>query len=231
MLNKKGTVLVVAVTAMMIVLIIGAICLQIYVNQNLLDTFDQVKTRTFYSAEGGVEMMRAYIQKQTEAHLTANGDTLSSNRGFLVEVTPFVSANNMKDWNPFQSGSTVSYASPLLAASFDGTMYPGVNVEVVLHRLTPSDKNDVKVKKKINFKEGEDQIYANTNTAAADYGRTYRGYVIIATATATHKTALGINTISTTLRYYFYTKRENTPPPGGGDYYTNKIKWVGWRID
>ena len=230
MLNKKGTVLVVAVTAMMIVLIIGAICLQIYVDQNLLDTFDQVKTRTFYSAEGAVEMMKGYIEKQIQEHLTTNGDTLSENRGFLVDVTPFVSANVMKDWDPFKADTTAKYPKPLLVDSFDGTIYPSINVDVYLHRLTSTDKTDVKNTRKINFKDGESDIYANTNSATADYGRTFRGYEIVATATAVHKTALGINTISTTLRYYFYTRRVNTGS-ASNPYYKNEIKWVGWRID
>lgn len=230
MLNKKGTVLVVAITAMMIILIIGAICLQIYVNQNLLDTFDQVKARTFYSAEGAVEMMRAYIQKQTNDNLTTNGDTLSDNRGFLVDVTPFKEANVMTDWEPFKAETTSNFPKPILVDSFDGTMHPSVNVAVLLHRLTSGDKTRVKTEGKINFKDGEADIYANTPLATSDYGRVFRGYEIVATASAVHKTALGINTISTTLRYYFYTRRVNTGS-AESPYYKNEIKWVGWRID
>ena len=257
LINKKGTVLVVAVTAMMIMLVIGLICLQIYTNQNILDTYDQVRMRTFYTAEGAIEMMKGYIENRTAFYLDPiKGDvmgnpadltTINTNRGFLASVTPFVSPNNMKDWEPFKDGSTHSFATPLLKENFDGTMYPGVSVRVYLHRLVNTDEDRIVNQKKINFigyttpnnpstpkTNINSSIFRNINSISSDDANSevYRGYEIVAISSATHKTALSNNTITTTLRYYFYTVRTSVAVPGTSDFcFSNKIQWVGWRRD
>ena len=255
--SKKGTVLVVAVTAMMIMMIIGFICFQIYTNQSILDTYDQVTKRTFYSAEGAIEMMKGYIEHKTDYYKDPiKGDVMANpadltaintNRGFLVSVTPFISANNMKDWEPFKDGSTHSFAIALLKENFDGTMHPGVKARVYLHRLRKTDEDRIVNQNKINFigysvpndpssakVNINSKIFRNINNVAADDLATevYKGYEIVAISSATHKTALSNNTISTTLRYYFYTVRTSSPVAGTSDFnFSNKIQWVGWRRD
>ncbi|MCR4662592.1 MAG: hypothetical protein K5622_01730 [Endomicrobiaceae bacterium] len=239
--NKKGTVLVVAITAMMIMIVIGAICLQIYTNQTILDGYDQVKKRTFYSAEAAVEMMKGYIVKKTEESLTIpGGDILTNyNKGFLATVAPVTGANTVKDWKPF-SDNTANYKNLLLnpAANFDGTMHPAIKADVYLHRLTKADETRVKTNSGVNFfkdngnpnspQDINSSIFANAT--AADTSE-YRGYEIVATASTLYKTSLSVDsTISTTLRYYFYTQRKNTGSAENPNY-INEINWVGWRRD
>ncbi len=244
--NNKGTVLVVAVTAMMIMIIIGAVCLQIYTNQSLLDTYDQIRMRTFYSAEAGVEMMRGYInQKLADTWVSSGstqlGDKANSGRGFLYDVTKtqgLLQGFMPKEWEPFKDGSTVAYAKPLLKEPFDGTMHPKVTVDVKLRRLTILDQNNILNNEKIVFINditlvplAAGDIFHTLTTDALDY-HTYRGYEIVSTATAEHKTTMGVNTISTTLRYYFYTREKvDTDPVTGNQTFNHFIFWVGWRKD
>lgn len=240
LMDKKGTVLVVAVTAMMVMIIIGLVCLQIYTNQSLLDTYDQIKQRTFYSAEAGVEMMRGYIDKKIDetSVTTGNerGDSMYGNRGFLAFVTKVHgSIGETTNWEPFKEGTTSPYARAFLKDVFDGTMHPSIQVEVHLHRLNALDFVEVHNNRGITFRDGgtniDALIFASILTEILDFGRTYRGYEIVSTATAFHKTTMGTNYIKTTLRYYFYTKREQVDVEPGVVLYKNNIKWVGWRRD
>jgi Tfp pilus assembly protein PilX len=61
MFKKKGSILPVTVVAMLIMTIIGLICIQMFMLQNMMNTVDQARTRTFYAAEGAIEMLRGYI--------------------------------------------------------------------------------------------------------------------------------------------------------------------------
>lgn len=237
MINKKGAVLVVAITAMVIMIVIGAVCLQIYTNQSLMDSYDQIKMRTFYSAEGALEMMRGYIVRMTENNLTntgsERGDSMYGGRGFLASVTKYNNKTGKPTvWEPFKdaAGST-----KLLKGSFDGTMYPGIAAEVSVRRLTSADKTTL-INNKIRFKPApaaENQIYAVMSSETQDINN-FRGYEIYATAYTTHKTTMGSNVIRTTLRYYFFTERKSVTYGSGSTEYkvfTNDIKWVGWRRD
>ncbi len=59
--NKKGSILVITVISMFILTIIGFICLEMFVSQNILIATDVAKIKTFYAADGVVEMLRGYI--------------------------------------------------------------------------------------------------------------------------------------------------------------------------
>ena len=245
--DKKGTVLVVAVTAMMIMIIIGLVCLQIYTNQSLLDTYDQVRQRTFYSAEAGIEMMRGYIDKKVEENLVPVGgvavnvgDAMYGCRGFLAYVTrihgvSLINFDNTTVWEPFKEGTTSPYPNAYLKEVFDGTMHPKVDIEVTLHRLNASNYVDVHDDRHVYFKYGgapiDDKIFFAYPSEAFDINAEYRGYEIRSVATAVHNTTMGSNTIKTTLRYYFYTKRIPQDLGEGVTRFENRIFWVGWRQD
>ena len=241
--NKKGTVLVVAVTAMMIMIIIGAVCLQIYMNQSLIDTYDQIRMRTFYSAEGAIELMRGYIDKQVEANLVTSGDTrgdcMYNNRGFLAYVTRFTGYgyNKTTEWEPFKENTSSPYAIPLLKDNFDGIIYPGIKARVYLRRITYGDLNDIYVDRMIRFKDAtgagiDGQIFNPVIVSEAmDNGTEYRGYEIVAIASTTYKTSISVTKVETTLRYYFYTRRISHDLGAGVTSFENRINWVGWRKD
>lgn len=235
--NSKGTVLVVAVVSMMIMMIIALVCLQIYTNQGIIDTYDQIKMRTFYSAEGAVEIMRAHIDKQMELNRSEYGDHIITNsRTFLATVTPCTTKEGAivsTDWEPFSKQAYydrhVIYSDPVLENDFDGTMYPGVKAVVYLHRLVSSDFNRVNtllaVPISIDYFTSNLDHEQNIGTFPKK-----KAYEIVATATANFKTTLGINNVvSTTVRYYF--KTETTLTPGTTPLYSTTKKCVGWRID
>ena len=59
--NNNGSILIVTVISMFILTIIGYISLEMFIAQNQLVATDVAKVRTFYAADGVVEMMRGYI--------------------------------------------------------------------------------------------------------------------------------------------------------------------------
>ncbi|MDD5021272.1 MAG: hypothetical protein PHR82_03925 [Endomicrobiaceae bacterium] len=70
--NNNGAILIVTVISMFILTIIGFISLEMFVAQNALVATDVAKVRTFYAADGIVEMMRGYINVTCPDHLTIN---------------------------------------------------------------------------------------------------------------------------------------------------------------
>lgn len=239
--NKKGTVLVVAIVAIMIMIIIGMICLQMYANQNIIDTYDQARIRTFYTAEGAIEMMRGYINKKlAETRDPVKGDISN----FLVKVTPFVTGTKKTtDWYPFIRKNPANYQVPVLVDSdngnidipFDGTMYPPIYVSVTLHRLykkSSSDSDKNRISSLLLSDITPDKFYASKADPAnayddPDYSPAYE---IVAIASTTHRTSLSSAVISTTLRYYFWTKYTNTGTVDNPCIVYEK-KFVGWRKD
>lgn len=209
MVNDKGTILPVTIVAMTIMMIIGVICLQMFSAQNILDTYDQAKIRTFYSAEGAIEMMRGYIDLAVNVNLDpVYGDNHSSGRGYVNLKT---SAGN---WTPLNNAAE----HPVLSTDyFDGTMYPGIKVSAYCSRLTNAD-----------FSLISPEIPAVT---AASYGNYNAGancaYKIVAIASTTHKTNLATQLIVSTVTYYFATKR--TVSETG--YITRTNHFVCWRKD
>jgi len=63
--KNKGAILIVTVISMFILTIIGLVSLEMFVSQNALVATDVAKVRTFYAADGVVEMMRGYIIKNS----------------------------------------------------------------------------------------------------------------------------------------------------------------------
>ncbi len=62
--NQKGSILVVTVISMFVLTVIGFICLEMFVSQNILVSTDVAKIKTFYAADGVVEMLRGYINEK-----------------------------------------------------------------------------------------------------------------------------------------------------------------------
>ncbi len=226
--NKKGTVLVIAVAAMMIMGIIGFICLQVYTNQNMLDTYDQIRKRTFYSAEGAVEMMRGYLQKKIDA-TTVNpmdGDVYLYDKTNGKNWAPFT--DTFEDYEIFKTvyGDVFHKEDGTLFLKktefFDRTIHPGIKVIVFVHR----------VRWLTDYNLYHDDLGGYWPAEAGPMGNyvslvpsKYNGlYVIVASAFAEHKSTMGVNTVRTTLRFYFYTKYKSMSEK-------NEIKWVAWRID
>jgi hypothetical protein len=224
--NNKGTILVVAVTAMVVMIIIGFVCLQMYMNQSILDTYDVTKKRLFYSAEGAIEIFRGYINVHRGAiandvaygYLYNNSKVNNSGDGSNI-----TSANA---WTPLPSGAL----SP-----FDGTMHPPITVTVGLRRLT-----------ELSATKNPELKYLLDGNAFGTAGNTFRtaitagglptsdrAYEIIARATATHNTALigrnsNRNVMSVTLHYYFYTHHQGTDAAANNQHVPT---FVGWRIE
>ncbi|GAB1402061.1 hypothetical protein MASR1M68_09720 [Elusimicrobiota bacterium] len=59
--NNNGAILIVTVISMFILTIIGMVTLEMFVSQNELVATDVAKVRTFYAADGIVEMMRGQV--------------------------------------------------------------------------------------------------------------------------------------------------------------------------
>lgn len=208
--NDKGTILPVTIVAMTIMMIIGIICLKIFSSQNILDTYDQAKIRTTYSAEGVVEVMRGYIQYAVNVNKDPMyGDNHHSGRGYINWKT---SAGN---WTPLNNATEY----PVLAADFfDGTMYPGIKVSAYCSRLSAAD---------FNLLSSE---YPAVN--ATSYGNYNAGencaYKIVAIASTTHKTNLATQLIVSTVTYYFATKRTVIPII---NYINRQNYFICWRKD
>lgn len=236
--NNKGTVLVIAVTAMIIMIVIGMVCLKIYETQSLLDVYEQARIRTFYAAEGAIEMMRGYIDVKTAEHLGTNGDVVDGD-GYLSSVTPFkVSAGSIigllnpnnydtVNWEPFGSNTTTLDPKKFLEKEFDASMYPSISVTVYLRKLTAvKDLTRVQTDLKVPFSIEHFCVVVGTVLQITDD----TGYEIVATAKANYKTALANGDISTTLRYYFSTKRQNLGTPENPNMKYTKT-FVAWRKD
>lgn len=221
--NKKGTILVVAVTAMIIMILIGLVCMQLYYNQSIIDSYDATKKRTFYSAEAGVEMMKGYILRKIEENKAAHssgavtGDVSAGSeghkKGFLVDKMPNVGST----WSPFAAGKEF----PALKENFDATMHPAIVTSVYVKRLGSTDVTSLG---KFYYKGVETSFGTVGNAANSDR----KAYVIISEAKAAgYKTALNTGAIVTTIKYYFYTNHAGT---GAGPFSHDPIT-IGWRID
>jgi hypothetical protein len=234
--NKKGTVLVIAVAAMMIMGIIGFICLQVYTNQSILDSYDQIRKRTFYSAEGAVEMMKGYIDKKLNENEplinNAVGDTYLYDKTKNKNWAPFT--NSFDDYAIFKTVYGKKFHNEdgkLFLKSdqfFDRTIHPGIKVIVFVHRVKYNP---------FLFLLDDYTLYREVEKSwpwwPADPMSNYTGtnkhkglYVIVASAFADHKSTMGVNTVRTTLRLYFCTHLN------GGDMSKRLVtKWVAWRVD
>lgn len=115
--KNSGAILIVTVISMFILTIIGFVSLEMFVAQNELVATDVAKVRTFYAADGVVEMLRGYIIK-TFPETTTN--TLDSS----VPVAP----------NPWSNVSVVNNA---IVAGYDTTpTFPVVCARVELRRVS-----------------------------------------------------------------------------------------------
>lgn len=235
--NNKGTILVVAVTAMLVMIIIGFVCLQMYMNQSLLDTYDVTKKRLFYSAEGIIEILRGYINKSVpDDDITPSG----SRGGFLYNKTN----NASKTWNirtDSAAGDTklAGLKQLLDANTFDGTMHPPVRItELYVKRIINNSDTDIAglistgclynplgSNNLQHFRDGRHDKGAAVTDGTADF----RSYEIVAKAVSSHRTALSSNSeISVTLHYYFFTTFSGPP---SASVTRHKPRFVGWRIE
>ncbi len=205
MLNKKGTILPVTIVSMTIMMTIGIICLQMFSAQNILNTYDQAKLRTFYSAEGAVEMMRGYIDYAVAHNSNATyGDNHESGKGFLNWKT------KTGKWEPLKSGAE----HPVLANYFDSTMHPKIKASAYCERLTAAEISSIAVE--------VPAVAAYNNYASGEQC----AYKIVAIASTTHKTNLATQLIVSTVTYYFATKRRMD-----GSKIVHDRKFVCWRRD
>ena len=229
--NNKGTILVVAITAMIIMIIIGYVCLQMYMNQSIIDTYDATKKRLFYSAEGAIEIFRGYININ-RSHIA--NDTAAGGYGYLYSHAIVNNSGNgsgitsSNAWTPLPSG---------VLNPFDATMHPSIIVTVGLRRLTvlgAAVGQNPELRKLLNA--GAFGAKGNTFRSAITTGGVAsddRAYEIIARATATHNTALigrssSNNTMTLTLHYYFYTHHQGSDAAGNNQHVPI---FVGWRIE
>mgnify|MGYP001182363894 CR=1 FL=1 len=61
--NNKGAVIIITIVSMFILTIIGFVCIEMFIAQNMLVAADVAKIRTFYAADGVAEMLRGQINK------------------------------------------------------------------------------------------------------------------------------------------------------------------------
>lgn len=61
--NNKGAVIIITIVSMFILTIIGFVCIEMFIAQNMLVAVDVAKTRTFYAADGVAEMLRGQMNK------------------------------------------------------------------------------------------------------------------------------------------------------------------------
>lgn len=214
-LDNKGAILPVTIVAMLIMLIIGLVCLQIFSSQNILDTYDQIKQRTFYSAEGSVEMVRGFIDYSVNAHLVGGSDNHEGGAGYLFSRT------KNTNWYPLETvGDCTAFATTKV---FDGTMYPNINCRAYCARISTKDElKDLRNNKKVIFPGvTEDNVVSDRDHCA---------YKIVAIASSTHKTNLGTNLIVSTLTYYFCTEMVNNGTVDN-PIIEHKKYFVCWRRD
>jgi len=244
--NNKGTILVVAVTAMIVMIIIGFVCLQMYMNQSILDTYDVTKKRLFYSAEGIVEILRGYINITVPDSLndvtTPPPAAMGSWGGFLYAKT----LNSTAIWNirtdSAAGDSKLAGLKQLLDPNiFDGTMHPGIKItELYVKRI--KDTSDTDIANLIttgclyNPPDGSNRLPhfrdGRHNRNATDPAAIYRSYEIVVKAEATHNTALiggsaSNNIMSLKLHYYFFTEFDGSDPA----IIRHRPRFVGWRIE
>lgn len=252
--NNKGTILVVAVTAMVIMIIIGYVCLQMYMNQGILDTYDVTKKRLFYSAEGSIEMFKGYLIRHTDNEREEYKDIglPGGAKGFIFnnakvnnsEKSDNDSFSAANSWNPLASGTL---------RPFDGTMHPRIDVQIGLRRLTAlgtganqnpdlnSFINSIIATSASHFYSTPapnlKERFVGTNRFRSAIGNftgagEKKAYEIIAKATTNHRTALSNNTaISCVIHYYFYTTPEHKMIDGIDKIIAHNITFVGWRIE
>lgn len=61
--NNKGAVIIITIVSMFILTIIGFVCIEMFIAQNMLVAADVAKIRTFYAADGVAEMLRGQMNK------------------------------------------------------------------------------------------------------------------------------------------------------------------------
>jgi len=61
--NNKGAVIITTIVSMFILTIIGFVCIEMFIAQNMLVAADVAKIRTFYAADGVAEMLRGQMNK------------------------------------------------------------------------------------------------------------------------------------------------------------------------
>lgn len=113
-LKEKGSILPVTIVAMLIMTIVGLICVQMFMLQNIMNTVDQARTRTFYAAEGATEMLRGYV----------NLNYPETNNAFSALAMP---------WQPIDIyiNSSGNY--------YDRTIHPGIYARAVCNRLASAN--------------------------------------------------------------------------------------------
>lgn len=84
--KDNGAILIVTVISMFILTIIGFVSLEMFISQNELVATDVAKVRTFYAADGVVEMMRGLIARDH------SGDT-GNDFDLAVITDPWTEAN------------------------------------------------------------------------------------------------------------------------------------------
>lgn len=113
--NNNGAILIVTVISMFILTIIGFVSLEMFVSQNELVATDVAKVRTFYAADGVVEMLRGYIGKN---YLETNINTFDA----AVVTSPWTEANVI---------------NTAISAGYDTTpTFPVVCAQVELRRVS-----------------------------------------------------------------------------------------------
>jgi len=209
--NNRGSILAVTVVAMIIMMTIGLICLQMFYAQNVISTYDQIKLRTFYSAEGAIELARATIDSVVEAHKVG-----------AIDINNYLFMMTTSDWYMLE---TVN-GCPLFSSNkcFDGTMYPDVNCRVYCKCLGSLD---------IACNYRNVNFYREKGIPFPFLGDKDYGYEIVAIASATYKTNLSQKVVVSTLTYYFCTVSSYTNVSGTLTPTTdhNKRYFVFWSKD
>ncbi len=81
-LNNKGSILPVTVTAMVVIMVAGLACLKMFSVQNTLNNYDRVKVRLNYAAMGAVEICRAAISSAENTNDYTAGTNDANNSGY-----------------------------------------------------------------------------------------------------------------------------------------------------
>jgi hypothetical protein len=232
--NNKGAILVITIVSMMILTIIGYITLQMVSSQNVMDTYDQVKVRTDYAAEGIVERALGYIAyvviRSTVVtpvgdiygdvgnNPTASGYLYSKVRSCAVDPD-----SGEHRWNLFNDAPTAGdlgaqdYGEIAPNAQFDD-MFPNVSASVYCELVNGSENG-------FNLGIGENDVHIY-NSAEASPMQTFK---VVGTARAMVDAADGSEIVSTAI-CYFNMRRETSAPNADGN---REIKYkryiIGWR--
>ena len=251
--SNKGSILPVTVVAMLIMVALGLVCLQMFQAENIIQVQQQTKVRTFYAAEGAIEMFRGFIAYQSDNTANLRGDGLITDAtgtyfsgyrddkttgGYLYSKT----TDHTNGWRPFGKvpcdvgqGGADQDAMGNYYYYFKGKIDPDTGKPDGYFDNTMYPGTKITELRCIRL-NSTDQVNVEKLgiSVAGDYYNHIGDksfYVVKAKAEAIYKTALfQSTTISTTLYFYFISEPDSVGSVGNSPYYYKyKYRPIAWR--